>query len=215
MSALESEIQGYNEKIKAAMDEPDFAVLLRNAIVTSSQTSSQEKHSLLAAIVANRMAMPSESLHALGSKIACKSIAYLTPVQLRLTAVLTNLYETSPVNAPLPPGEFQVWLERIFSPYFKLDYQDVDLMHLESLSCISMNHLSLADLGAILATKNGGGFDKELWVGSDAQLWASKCWREGRLGNARLTTVGTIIGINVSDIISGEKTEWMQGLGSK
>jgi hypothetical protein len=57
--------------IDRALEEPSFGVILQKALIGSSQTESQEKHELLARLVAMKLDAPQESLRSVVAPLAC------------------------------------------------------------------------------------------------------------------------------------------------
>src|SRR5207245_2283184 len=84
------------ERIEAAQDDPSFTVLLKDAVIASAQTDSPEKHRLLARLVADRLAVGSETTLALASANACDVIAHATRQQLRILGFLSVILHVRP-----------------------------------------------------------------------------------------------------------------------
>lgn len=199
------------EKIESAQDHPDFSALLQKALLTSAQTNSKDKHIVLARLVSERLKSEPESVLALGSKMACDAIAYITVNQMMILGLAVNFYGIRP--SPNPPlgttkENFQLKLENWLTPNLKhyegLECKTIDITHLESLSCLKVNTFIGRDINDIYRVQEYSfDFDKL----SDTKLKESikKAWEDG-LQKVDLTTVGQIIGVSVSDLLTNTTT---------
>src|SRR5688572_2093176 len=64
---LENECSTNSEVINGALGDPHFGALIQKALISSAQTKSDEKHSVLAQLVSNRMKSESDSAYAMAS----------------------------------------------------------------------------------------------------------------------------------------------------
>lgn len=207
---LEESKQISKEKIEAAQDHPDFSAMLQKALLTSAQTDNKDKHVILARLVSERLKSEPESILALGSKMACDAISYATVNQLMILGLSANIYGIRP--SPYPPfgineNNFQVWMDNWLitrlKPYQNIKFREIDINHLESLSCLKVNSFIGRGLNDMFSKENlVYDFDKM----KDIQLRESmkKIW-EG-LQKIDLTTVGQIIGVSVSDLLTNSNT---------
>lgn len=143
---LEESKQISQEKINSAQDHPDFTALLQKALLTSAQTDNKDKHIILARLVSERLKTEPESILALGSKMACDAISFATVNQLMILGLAVNFYGVRP--NPYPPigvteVNFQDWLDNWLitrlKPYQTITFRQIDITHLESLSCLKVN----------------------------------------------------------------------------
>ncbi len=208
---LEESRQISKERIESAQDHPDFSALLQKALLTSAQTENKDKHIIIARLVSERLKSEAESILALGSKMACDAISYATINQLMILGLAVNLFNIRP--NPYPPTgisetNFQIWLDMwLFArlkPYQNIICRPIDLTHLESISCLKSNSFIGRGLNEMF-TKDNLTYDFEKM--SDVQLRdAIKIiWNNG-LQAVDLTTVGQIIGVSVSDLLSNSST---------
>ncbi len=203
---MEDSNQITKEKIESAQDHPDFSALLQKALLTSSQTDNKDKHVLLARLVSERLKSKPESILALGSKMACEAISYMTVSQIIILGLAVNFYGIKP--NPFPPNgltedNFQDWMDNWLTqrlkPYQNIESKRIDFIHLESLSCLKVNTFIGRGLDGMFDKDN---FKFNFEKMKDVQLKESmkKIWNDG-FQNIELTTVGHIIGVSVSDIL--------------
>lgn len=208
---LEDSKQIQKDKIDTAQDHPDFSALLQKALLTSAQTDSKDKHIILARLVSERLKSNPESILALGSKMACDVISYATVDQLMILGLAISFYGIRP--DPFPPvkiqeNSFQAWMDKWltarFKPYQKIKFRSIDITHLESLSCLKVNTFIGRNLNTIFS-KDKFKFDFEQLNDIDLRESMKKIWKEG-LQKIDLTTVGQIIGVSVSDLLTRTNT---------
>jgi hypothetical protein len=208
---LEESKQLSKEKIESAQDHPDFSALLQKALLTSAQTESKDKHIILARLVSERLKSEPESILALASKMACDAISYATVNQLMTLGLAVSFYGIRP--NPYPPEGinetnfqdwFDNWLIAFLKPYQNIKFRQIDIIHLESLSCLKVNSLIVHNLTDMFKKDN---FSYDFEKMSDHLLRDSmkKIWIEG-LQKIELTTVGQIIGVSVTDLLTKSNT---------
>lgn len=211
---LEQQTERYGRAIEDSLDDPGFSVLLQKAMISSAEISDKQKHELLARLVSDRLTKQSESPFALSSKLACDAMSALNVRQLKILGVLANLFFLRPAGFPplSAPKEilntwFQNWLIKRLQVYGDLTFTDLDLLHLESFSCVKWDPMvsrHLQDLFAY-AKESGFGFDYEAFSATDVGKRIIQLWKTG-LEHAIPTTVGELIGIYVSDMLTSSTT---------
>lgn len=208
---LEDSKQIPKDKIESAQDHPDFSAMLQKALLTSAQTDSKDKHIILARLVSERLKSEPESILALGSKMACDAISYATVNQLLILGLAANFYGIRP--KPFPPigvneTNFQeymnTWLTQRLKPYEKIEFKQIDITHLESLSCLKVNTFIGRGLNDMFKKENLV-YDFEKMVDIQLREKMKKIWNDG-LQKIDLTTVGQIIGVSVSDLLTNTNT---------
>lgn len=212
---LEESQQIPQEKIETAQDHPDFSSLLQKAILSASQTESKNKHALLARIVSERLKSEPETIFALSSKLACDAISYATVNQLLILGLTTNLYNIRP--QPFPPmgipgsqlvDWYDTWITARLKPYENIVIRSIDLNHLESLSCLKILSFVGRDINKIYSTKEFSFTFTDLKDTSLKEKIIS-FWNEHKLEQIDLTTVGQIIGVSVSDLLTNSTTSFV------
>jgi hypothetical protein len=208
---LEESKQISQEKINSAQDHPDFTALLQKALLTSAQTDNKDKHIILARLVSERLKTEPESILALGSKMACDAISFATVNQLMILGLAVNFYGVRP--NPYPPIgvneiNFQDWLDNWLitrlKPYQTITFRPIDITHLESLSCLKVNTFIGRGLNDMFI-KDNFKYDFEKMKDAPLKISMKKIWEDG-LQKIDLTTVGQIIGVSVSDLLTNTTT---------
>jgi len=192
-------------EIDSAQEHPDFSVALQKALITAAQTDDPQKHQLLARTLADRLGAKPDGMRAMVSKIALDSIGYMTPGQLRVLGLTANLHNIRPTS-PLSADAYQRWLESRFSHYAGLSLTVLDLIHLESLSCLKYTPMFSQDLGTVLREKNAGTLNAEILM-SPIGKEMKALWDQG-LKSVDLTSVGQLVGAYVSDLLTGGTTSF-------
>lgn len=210
---LEDSGQIPKDKIETAQDHPDFSAMLQKALLTSAQTENKDKHTILARLVSERLKSEPESILALGSKMACEAISYATVNQLMILGLAVNFYGIRP--NPFPPSgvnesNFQDWLDNWLiarlSPYQGITFRQIDITHLESLSCLKVNTFIGRGLNDMFK-KDKLSYDFEKMKNVQLKDTMKKIWQDG-LQKIDLTTVGQIIGVSVSDLLTNTNTSF-------
>jgi len=215
IKALEERGEQNKKLIEDSLNHPDFSVLLQKAIISSAQMDDKQKHELLARLVSDRLTKGSESLFALSSKLACDAVPMLNVRQMKILGLLTNLILVRP--RPFPPPEipkeifniwFIQWLTQRLHVYQDLSFQYMDLLHLESLSCIRVS-IGSRNLEKVLspAKETGFSFDYKAFCETELGKKVEELWKAG-LRNAIPTTVGQVIGIYASDMLTNTTTSF-------
>jgi len=213
---LEQQTRRYEQTPEDSLDDPGFSILLQRAIISSAETSDKQKHELLARLVSDRLTKQSESPFALSSKLACDALSALNTRQLKILGLLTNLFLLRPTNLPLAGTSkellnviFQDWLIKRLQIYADVTFNEMDLLHLESLSCAKWDPIVSRDLQKLFDNTKESGFifDYEAFSATPVGDKIVQLWKTG-LEKAIPTTIGQLIGVYVSDMLTGTTTSW-------
>ena len=225
VAQLEERQQVDRAIIDRALEEPNFGVILQKALIGSSQTESQEKHELLAKLVAMKLDAPQESLRSVVAPLACDAVTHLTPNQLKIIGIQTVL---TLIHPPFNEARVQKeedflnacsrWLTARLSPFADAQIRRIDLMHLESLSCAKLASLGVAkyELAGLLKNWKCKDFTLtpdalfELPIGEKIKVW----WEIQALNRLQLTTTGQLLGFYIVEIMGGPSIDistWGEG----
>ncbi len=80
------------EKMRAALEDPDFTATLENAVYGSARTNSRERHKVLATIVAERLKADGGGVKASASNMAVEILPRLAGVHLEWLGLLAVIY---------------------------------------------------------------------------------------------------------------------------
>jgi len=215
---IEEENQANTAVINSALEEPNFGALLQKALIGSAQTESSDKHSLLAQLVANRLRAEPESLYAVASQVSCDAITHLTARQLNVLGLVTNLRFVTPVDLAkisFPSKESYIsycdsWMSQRLQYYADMTVSHFDLLHLEAMSCARFLSFSHVALDSVLKSKftieKDWRYEVEDFKKVDIGPRIDDLWNNQHLKSVDLTSIGQIIGVLVSDHITGSST---------
>ncbi len=221
VKSLEEQGESQKKIIEESLNQPDFSALLQKAMLSSAQTEDNQKHELLAKLVANRLTVETESMFALASRQACDTVSMLTINQMRILGLLILHGRLQP--SPFPPvnmsqEEFNKWyveyLMDSMQVYQHLTISILDMVHLEALSCISTSGIHTKNnLRHMLYVKKESGvtFDLKLFTSTELGKKMEELW-EGHLNGVSPTSIGELIGIYVSDMLRNTTTP-LEGWG--
>ena len=121
--ATDSEL--IKQRIESALEDPDFSAILKDAMLISARTESENTHKVMARLVSERLQSRAGDLLSLTIPLACESVKALTNRQLRLLAVGCALEIILPkqvaTNKPASICDFTTgWLkEKLKGPEMK------------------------------------------------------------------------------------------------
>lgn len=206
------------ERINKAQDYPDFSALLQKAFLISSQTESKEKHILLARIVSERLTSESESIFSLASRMACDAISYISSNQIKLLGLIANTHLISPEISSFDGEQIELtqenmddWFTTRFTPFKSLIIGVQDLHHLESISCLKRSGsygMKFDMFYSIFNTNKDSRFNFKLLKDVELMNKINDLWEKGKLQKIDLTTIGQIIGVMASDLLSNTTTSF-------
>lgn len=185
------------EKVSATQRHPQFSSLLQQTILNAARTNDDDKHDLLARLVAARLASSAETTVALASDLASNAIARSTRRQLELMALCCFLDEIRP-RYPIPTAAlYHKWLGIQLRPFENFEFVEMDARHLVAIACASYDPASNRGLSEILLFKAGTHLIEELHDDDFRHISIIDVlqinWDLG-LAGVRLTSVGSIVG---------------------
>lgn len=213
---LEKEKEENKEKINQALSNPDFSILLQKAMLSSAQTENTSKHELLSRLISDRLIRNSESIHALTAKLACDAISSMTSRQMTILGLSSALRHISPSNILYHEiktkeefDDFTInWLNSLTLNLIDWYIEELDLEHLEALSCITIMRVGSTDFKSLLKEKFSHQvykFDYEIFSKSKLGNILIPLWNHYYKRFA-LTSVGQLIGFYVIDIKNDANT---------
>ena len=203
-------------QIECALSDPDFAAMLKDALIASARTESSEKHKLLARVVSERLTAQPESMVSLAGNLACSAIPHLSSKHLRCLGVMAVVFHIRPTPFPPPtipiellPSWWTEWLSTVLSPVVptanpsKIDYE-----HLVSVSCASLIYLGTRDLKKVLFPPELASFKwdaNQFLTETEVGKRLSELWKGG-MNRTYPTSAGQLIGTYVVDLLVGMNT---------
>ncbi|WP_336030965.1 LPO_1073/Vpar_1526 family protein [Acinetobacter pittii] len=193
------------EQIETAQENPSFSDALHKSLMVAAQTDNKDKHILLANTLSERLAAEPESLLALTSKMSLEVISNITPNQLNILGFAVEILFIQPSSSP-NEDEYIAWIKERYKHYIDLKISNLDLVHLEALSCLKLNHFMSRDIYQILTMKNGGrGFKKEFLEQDELGKKIKELWNNN-IEKLDITSVGQLLGVHVANLRTGTLT---------
>jgi hypothetical protein len=215
--------QEARQRIIRALEDPDVAVLLNDAVLISSRTDNKDRQSILARIVAERLHHENDDLLSRVSALACETVDHITSQQLRILGLVELVLHIRPDFRPTDTPEglgplYSAWLTSSLAYYLPIERpREVDLVHLDALSCIRYSSKQQAavlwdashTLDGVLAAGSPESWSYGDWAQvspvADALQGAWDSWLDG----VSITTTGRLIGRYVYE----ERSKQMTPLG--
>jgi hypothetical protein len=223
ISAFTTELNANVERLTESIDviasrieQPAFVIQLQSAMVSASQTASQDVHVLLAGLVSQGLRVETDTTAARACHRACQVIADLTSAQLTL---LGFLYTLGHMPFPMPPDtdassadrlrsrELE-WVQLMLKPYASMTCTNLDRMNLHGNSCLGGRQGFLSDsFDSALkrATSQDFAFDNFIKMGLGAHL--KLMYDSQGLGGEYLTSVGSVLGMFVADQLASRPND--------
>lgn len=203
---LENEIPADKSEIfKDSLNHPSCALLIKTAMIDAATTDNDEKHELLAELIAQRLTAEADDMIALAGAAACDIVNSLSSRQIKILAILSTIKSIRPLQRFNIADPFQAknainkWWKSNIDPLitgtnFNLATQ-LDYEHLAAMGCIriSIGSSELVKLVSREIAEPDPNFDaSELkgqpWYDALEQQWQG-------LGHSTPTSVGQLIGI--------------------
>ncbi|MCK9151547.1 LPO_1073/Vpar_1526 family protein [Methanobacterium alcaliphilum] len=193
------------DAVQKTLNNPDFAIILQNAILTAARTSSYEKHKLLAQVISFRIQQESETFKSITCNMAVNALPNLSTKHLKILSVMAFLmYISKTIEIPeIPPEEASTWwneyLIKNLSPLLPINsWNKMDFYHLNSASCIILTE------GNLISPTTG--YVDYLGRKKNLRIWKSNDFSSSEIGKrikdlsnefhgSKLTSIGLLIGI--------------------
>jgi len=202
---LEKDIPADRSQIfKNALNHPSSALLIKAAIVDSATTDNEDKHELLAELIAQRLTANADDMIALAGTAACSVVNSLTSRQIKILAVLSTIQSVRPLqkaniaNSAEAKNYTNSWWKKNIEPLIAdsgfsqataLDYEHLAAMGCVRISIGSNNLAKLVSSGLIEPEINfESEFKGQHWYDTLEAQWNG-------LGHSTATSIGQLIGI--------------------
>lgn len=199
-----------------ALSDPGTSLVMRRALVSAAATNSDDRHQILADLIAQRLNADPDDLVALAGGAACDVVCALTTRQMNLLALAVRIYDIRPIaDGPLRTPDQAAYDQDVLKWWEPLDalvrncvgVSRMDFRHLDAMSCIYTRSFR-ADLLAVLSLINEPPF-KLSPADLQRQPWwpdLNNIWELG-LGNAYATSIGGMVGTMRHDMVVNLKTQ--------
>lgn len=203
---LEREIPSEKTEIfKSALNHPGSALLIKTAMVDSATTDNDDRHELLAELIAQRLTANADDMIALAGSAACSVVISLSSRQIKILAVLSTIKSIRPLqkasitDKSKAKNHIQDWWKNCIDPLISdgsvREATALDFEHLAAMGCIRIS-IGSSDLIKVISSGivtpdpelTEVEFVDQIWFDSLKSQW------EG-LGHATPTSIGQLIGI--------------------
>ncbi|AUB56650.1 MULTISPECIES: LPO_1073/Vpar_1526 family protein [Methanobacterium] len=220
LQILEDKINDDEEMKKCmehALSDPDFSAILYKAFISSARTSSKEKHKLLAQIVSSRLQAEEDSLKAIVYSMGVDAVPHLSLKHLRILGIMGFfMYISKKIKIPkLSEEEADKWWTKCLLDNLSQltpigNVGEIDVNHLSSVSCIIPPSNTIIVGHSAYLTHLGHKENLKSWhSGEFTSTYTGQeihnMWQP--IADARLTSVGLLIGISVYGDLSGNKVD--------
>lgn len=218
---LENDIPAEKAEIfKSALNHPSSALLIKAAIVDSATTDNEEKHELLAELIAQRLTANADDMIALAGAAACGVVNSLTSRQIKILAILATTkairpLEKAKISEPSKAKDYilQWWKKNIEPFVVESDFSRATALDFEHLAALGCLRISIGSSDLLVTVSNGFVEPNPTFAKDELKThkWYSLLesqW-EG-LGHSTPTSIGQLIGIlhRDSKLKSSTKINW-------
>jgi len=215
---LENEIPADQSEIfKNALNHPGSALLIKTAMIDSATTDNNEKHEILAELIAKRLTANADDMIALAGSAACSVVISLSSRQIKILAILSTIKNIRPLqkNNLSTPEDAKIyisnWWKNNIDPLIEDKNIDnataLDFEHLAAMGCIRIS-IGTCDLAKTVSSGllfidpdfSEQDFIDQKWFNTLKKQW-------GNIGHATPTSIGQLIGILHRDTKLKTKTQ--------
>jgi hypothetical protein len=97
-----SQPEGFRRELLAALEDPDVLATVRIAVITGARSSSEERHRVLAGVVAERLGLKSDSAKAAAGNLAVTAVSNLGMEHLQVLGLLALIHAARPADDTPP-----------------------------------------------------------------------------------------------------------------
>jgi hypothetical protein len=202
--------------ISEAMDHPNTAFLIGNAMKFSAITDNEEHHALLAELIAQRLGSGGDDMVTLAGTAACGIVNSLSVRQINFLATLAVLLDIRPLKKieiaqVSDPAQYicNYWGNHLSPLLDRFDFKNLTGLDLEHL--VAMGCLRIGSFGTSLPHVMSRGFFNSDFVlceslMKDFSLHQQLQSKWELIGSSNLTSTGKLIGILHHDCVVNSKT---------
>lgn len=203
-------------EISDAMDHPNTAFLIGNAMKFSAITDKDEHHALLTELIARRLGSGGDDMVTLAGTAACAIVNSLSVRQINFLATLAVLLDIRPLKKNeiaeiSDPAQYvcDYWGDHLSPLLDHFDFKSITGLDLEHL--VAMGCLRIGTFGTSLPhVMSKGFFNKEFVLSEslvkDFTLYQQLQSKWELIGSSNLTSAGKLIGILHHDCVVNSKT---------
>lgn len=203
------EIIKQNEELERVINSPDFQYVSKAATISASRSSSVELHRNLSSLLIQRINNDEEDLKKIVYNEAILTINKLTNDQLKILT-LCFLIKRTKVNGLASIIEFDQYLEQKIKPFIDFKNTPSEFEHIVYTSCASISIASLS-LSAVLKENYPDIFKEEalekLLINNETGSKLISVWKDTKIQNMNLTSVGIVIASTFYEQITGDKID--------
>lgn len=185
-----------NFEVKRIIDSPDFQYISKKASISASRSSSVNLHKNLSSLIVQRVNSDNENLKRIVYNEAINTIEKLTIDQLKILTLCFLLKRTK-LGGLTNFEQFKEYLEKNIRPFINFKQTTAEFEHLIYAGCASISIASSDIINLFRANYQNifkdGGDPKKLLADNDTATKLFSVWKETRIKNMNLTSVGIVI----------------------
>lgn len=212
---LEAELPATRRDVfERALDHPGSSLLMRKAMLSAAVTDNDDRHAILAELIAQRLTADENDMIALVGGAACDVVNALAPKHIQLLGVMVRLLKIRPVDVIYveDQGAYDRFVLAWWAPLAQLTsglegVTLLDFEHLAGLGCVRIS-IGAWDLRDVLSLPSQ---PQQMKVTmnrvQEAPWWPNveRLWETGAK-HVELNSIGTLIGTLYHDRQIGQHT---------
>ena len=107
--------EGFRLELLSALEDPDVVATVRTAVITGARSSSEDRHRVLAGVVAERLGLKSDSAKAAAGNLAVAAVTNLGTEHLQVLGLLALIHAARPADDTAPEltrDDYEEFVER-------------------------------------------------------------------------------------------------------